>query len=181
MVRVLHQPRKKRRPQPTAATEKLSPPVLYDRWLLLAFFCLLGTGLLMVASASAPMAERELGNSFYFIQRQAVFSFMGLLLLWSMLQLDTHYWQRTSMLLLFISIALLIVVLIPGIGRTVNGSTRWIPLGFFNIQVSEIVKLFFIAYLASYLARCQDEVRQRWSGFFKPMLLLSTVALLLLL
>jgi cell division protein FtsW len=72
------------------------------------------------------------------------------------------------------------LVLIPGIGRTVNGSTRWIVAGPINIQVSEIVKICAMMYVAGYLVRRSDEVRERFSGFIKPMLLLSVMVAFLM-
>lgn len=165
----------------STTTHKLKTPVLYDRWLLLAFFCLLSIGLLMVASASAPIAERQLGNSFYFLWRQMIFAGLGLLLLWFTFRCDSYYWQKISLFFLLASFVLLIMVLIPGIGKKVNGSARWISLVFFNIQVSEVIKLFFIVYLASYLARRQHEVRYQLSGFIKPLILVGILGGFLLL
>ncbi|MGB1110111.1 MAG: putative lipid II flippase FtsW, partial [Gammaproteobacteria bacterium] len=89
--------------------------------------------------------------------------------------------ERVGHWLLFFSIALLILVLVPGIGRVVNGSARWLNLGLFQFQVSEMVKLCVILYLAGYLVRRGDEVREKVSGFIKPMGLMAFIALLLLL
>ena len=75
---------------------------------------------------------------------------------------------------------LLALVLVPGIGREVNGSMRWIALGPVNLQPSELVKVFGVLYLAGYLVRRSDHVRSRLSGFFKPIILMSLIALLLL-
>jgi cell division protein FtsW len=77
------------------------------------------------------------------------------------------------------SYALLVLVLVPGIGKVVNGSARWIDLGFFNLQASELAKVFIVIYLAAFLERHLDEVRDNWSGFFKPMLVIGTAAVLL--
>jgi cell division protein FtsW len=73
------------------------------------------------------------------------------------------------------------LVLIPGVGREVNGSRRWLSLGVLTLQSSEIAKLCVIIYLAGYLVRRQQEVREQWSGFIKPMVVLFAVTLLLLL
>ena len=89
-------------------------------------------------------------------------------------------WQRFSVPLLIVGFFLLIVVLIPGIGRVVNGSRRWINLGIMTVQVSEVVKLCAIIYLASYLHRFQNQVQTQLIGFIKPMAVLAIVAALLL-
>lgn len=82
--------------------------------------------------------------------------------------------------LMFLSLFLLLLVIAPGIAKSINGSSRWIRLGFFNFQVSELVKMTFILYLASYLTRRADEVASSLSGFIKPMALLALFAALLL-
>jgi cell division protein FtsW len=90
-------------------------------------------------------------------------------------------WQRSSWLWLLLGIGLLTIVLVPGIGRSVNGARRWLALGPMTLQVSEFVKVFVIIYLADYLVRRHDEVRSRWSGFAKPMAVVFMVTLLLML
>ena len=77
------------------------------------------------------------------------------------------------------SFALLLLVLVPGIGTVVNGSARWIDLGLFRLQPSELAKVFMVVYLAAYLERHLDEVRERWSGFMKPMLVIAGAVVLL--
>jgi len=86
-----------------------------------------------------------------------------------------------AMPLLLSAFAMLVLVLLPGVGVEVNGASRWINVGLFNVQVSELAKLFFIIYLASYLARHGEEVRTQISGFLKPIGLLVIAAVLLLL
>jgi cell division protein FtsW len=97
------------------------------------------------------------------------------------LLIPLQLWQRLSGLLLLAAFALLVLVLLPGIGREVNGSMRWIGFGAFNVQPSEIAKLFVVIYLAGYLVRRQAEVRESWAGFFKPFVVLLPMAGLLLL
>ncbi|HBO93442.1 MAG TPA: putative lipid II flippase FtsW, partial [Gammaproteobacteria bacterium] len=95
-------------------------------------------------------------------------------------QIPLAVWERSSGALLIIAYILLALVLMPGIGKTVNGSTRWIHLGPINIQVSEIVKVCALMYVAGYLVRRVDEVRQTFWGFMKPVVVLSVMVLLLL-
>ncbi len=98
-----------------------------------------------------------------------------------MSQVPTQTWSRYSYLLFVISVVLLIAVLIPGIGRRVNGSMRWINLGGFTIQPSEIMKFAAVLALSTYLVRRQEVVRSRLSGFLNPMIFVVLVIGLLLL
>ena len=84
------------------------------------------------------------------------------------------------MSLLIFALFLLVLVLLPGVGKTVNGSTRWLPLGVINLQVSELVKLFLFIYVAGYLVRHGDAVRRSMIGFLKPMVMVGLAGLLLL-
>lgn len=156
-------------------------PAMVDGTLLVAVLSLLALGLIMVGSASMAIAERELGNSFYYLVRQGVFVMIGLALALLVVRMPLAWWERSGPVLFIASMALLVVLLVPGIGREVNGATRWLRLGLFNLQPSELMKLSVIVYLAGYLVRRGDEVRTHVLGFLKPMLLLIVVALLLLL
>ena len=151
-----------------------------DYILLFSVVSLLTLGLVMVMSASITFADRELGHPFYYALRQFIYigaGFVGGVLL---LQLKLVVLERMGMGLLLSAFVLLLLVLAPGIGVEVNGAVRWINVGLFRLQVSELAKLFFIVYMASYLARHGEEVRARLSGFLKPLGLLALAALLLL-
>lgn len=139
---------------------------------------LLMLGVIMISSASMDMAAETLGNSYHYIIRQLIFAAMGCALALGAVNVPLAWWERSGWLLLGIGLAVLILVLTP-VGRTVNGSTRWIPFGLFNIQVSEIAKLCLIAYLAGYVARRQDELVNTWSGFMRPVVVLSLASFLL--
>ncbi len=152
-----------------------------DDVLLIACIALLAIGLVMVTSASISVAERNLSSPFYYMQRQTFFIVLGLISAWFVYQIRLVYWEKSSMALLGFSLFLLILVLLPGVGKEVNGSTRWISLGMFNFQVSEAVKLFLILYVAGYLVRHGEAVRTSIWGFIKPMLMIGIAALLLLL
>lgn len=163
------------------ATGVLNAPLPYDRWLVLAAISLLAIGILMVASSSMIVAQKYYASSFSYVYRQLGFLFVGLTLGVVLFKVPTQRWQQLSGLALIIAFISLIVVLIPGIGRSVNGSTRWIRLGFIGIQISEVAKLFFIVYLASYLTRHNHAVRRHVMGFIKPMILVGIMMGLLLL
>lgn len=149
---------------------------------VLVFVCLtlLALGLVMVASASISIADRNLSNPFYYLQRQLIFTFIGLASIMFVYRIRLVHWEKSGMFLLGFALFLLILVLIPGVGKTVNGSTRWISLGMFNLQVSEVVKLLLLVYVAGYLVRHGEEVRTSLWGFLKPMLLVGLAGLLLL-
>jgi cell division protein FtsW len=90
------------------------------------------------------------------------------------------FWQKTGWVWLLGSVFLLLLVLVPGFGREVNGAMRWLSLGVVNVQPSEVVKLFVVIYLSDYLVRRHDEVRHAVGGFVKPMALLALLCMLLL-
>jgi cell division protein FtsW len=148
--------------------------------LLLAAITLLALGLVMIASASVSIADSRVGDPAYFIVRQGLYAGLGIALALVVWQLPLKFWERSGPMLLLVSIVLLLLVLLPGIGRTVNGSTRWLALGPFTLQVSEVAKLAMIVYLAGYLVRRGDEVRMSVAGFLKPMSLVLLMGILLL-
>ena len=152
-----------------------------DYWLVFTVLALALLGLVMVSSASITFADREIGRPFYYAIRQTIYIGVGVvagMLLFKVRLVDL---ERMGMALLLTAFALLLLVLVPGVGVEVNGASRWISAGLFRMQVSEPAKLFFIIYLASYLARHGEEVRTQISGFLKPLGLLAIAALLLLL
>ncbi|MDX1366395.1 putative lipid II flippase FtsW [Pseudomonas sp.] len=149
--------------------------------LLAGCLALLGLGLVMIASASTEVAAVNVGSPLYYMFRHLIYLVIGLGAAVVVLLIPLETWQRLSGLALLAAFALLLLVLVPGIGREVNGSMRWIGFGAFNVQPSEIAKLFVVVYLAGYLVRRQAEVRESWAGFFKPFVVLLPMAGLLLL
>lgn len=147
--------------------------------LLLVVVFLLMFGLLMMTSASIEIANGQYGDPLFHLKRQSIFAVIGLLVAGGTLHISISFWQKSSKFFLMVSLALLFLVLVPGIGKAVNGSMRWIDLGWFNLQPSELAKVFIIIYIASFLERHLDEVRERWSGFYKPLMVISAAVLLL--
>jgi cell division protein FtsW len=140
----------------------------------------------MVTSASMPIAHRETGQPFYFLIRQGTFVLIGLFAASVIFQIPLARWRQASPLLLMAAMGLLVLVLIPGIGKEVNGSLRWIRIGPINIQVSEIAKLFTLIYVADYLKRHGEELqtadfRISALALLRPMAVLAVLAVLLLL
>ena len=148
--------------------------------LLAGCLALLGLGLVMITSASSEVAAALSGNPLYHMIRHLIYLAIGISAAVATLLIPMAFWQRYGASLLLIAFALLVLVLIPGIGREVNGAKRWIGFGLFNLQPSELAKLFTVVFIAGYLVRRQDEVREKLSGFLKPMLVLGPMAVLLL-
>ncbi|CAH0527079.1 cell division protein FtsW [Vibrio hippocampi] len=152
---------------------------LYDRQLVWLAFALMITGLVMVTSASFPISTRLTDQPFHFMIRHAVFLVLALGVSGVVLVIPSQKWFQYSSHLLAIAIGLLIVVLL--VGKSVNGASRWIPLGLFNLQPAEVAKLSLFIFMSSYLVRKQDEVRHSFfGGFIKPIIIFVTLAVLLL-
>lgn len=152
-----------------------------DTTLVLISICLLSLGIVMVASASMSVADRNFSSPFFYLQRQLVFALLGIGAGYAVYRIRLVQWEKSGMALLGFALFLLVLVLIPGVGKSVNGSTRWISLGIVNLQVSEVVKLFLLVYVAGYLVRHGNAVRTTLWGFIKPMLMVGLAGLLLLL
>ena len=141
---------------------------------------LLVYGLVMVGSASLEVGAKTYANAFHLLNRHVVYLCISLGIAAVALSIPISFWQRFDGLLLGVSLFLLTLVLIPGVGREVNGSIRWISLGPFSLQGSEFVKLFVLVYMAGYLVRRKEEIESSLSGFIKPLMVLTAIALLLL-
>jgi len=152
-----------------------------DMRLLTVSIILLCLGLVMVTSASITIADRLYGEPFYYLYRQSIHILVGLLLAGVLLRVKMDYLEKYGSWIFVLGVLLLALVLVPGIGKEVNGSTRWLSFGILNMQPSELMKLGVVLYVAGYLVRHGEEVRTSFWGFLKPMLLLMVVCLLLLL
>lgn len=146
--------------------------------LVLCAAALMVIGVVMISSASMDMAAETAGNSYHYVIRQLLFAALGCVLALVSVNVPVAWWERSGWLLLGIGLLVLVLVLTP-LGRTVNGSTRWIPFGLFNVQVSEVAKLCLIAYLAGYVVRRRDELLNTWPGFLKPLVVLALASVLL--
>lgn len=137
-------------------------------------------GFVILASASISISDNAAGNPFFYIQRQLLAAAIGAVAAGICLFIPMQVWQNLGPLMLFAGLALLVVVLVPGVGHEVNGSTRWVRVGFINLQVSEPARLCFIMYLAGYLVRRNKALREEFVGFLRPMLVLTLACVLLL-
>ncbi len=137
-------------------------------------------GLVMVTSASISIASRNGGNAFAFLERQLVLCVIGFVLAALVFCVRTELLEKMAWPLLIVALALLFIVLIPGLGHVVNGSRRWIRLLGFNFQASELARVLVLIFIASYAVRRETELRNTAMGLVKPVGLLAFVALLLL-
>ncbi len=153
----------------------------YDPWLLTAVLATICIGLVMVASASVTVADRNFGEPFHYLWRQMFATGLGLSLGLVAMKTPLEHLQQASSLFLFLALFMLTLVLIPGLGREINGSMRWVFIGPISLQASEPVKLCVIIYLAGYLVRHGEQVRTAFIGFIKPVGVLTVIAGLLLL
>jgi cell division protein FtsW len=167
--------------QPGTGRTAIDPQDM-DILLTLVIGVLLCGGLVMLTSASISLAERNTGNPFFYLQRQLVAVVIGLAGAAVMMRIPTKIWERCGIVLLCLAAGLLLSVFVPGLGHTVNGSTRWLSVAGVNImQVSEPVRLLMLMYISGYAVRHRQELSQRFVGFAKPMLLVSGACVLLLL
>ncbi len=159
---------------------RLRTELRLDPVLIAIVMTLLFGGLVVLASASITVSDNATDNPFFYLERQVVAALIGLAAGALCLMVPLRAWQALSPLILFAGLALLVVVLMPGIGYEVNGATRWVRFGPVNLQVSEPARLCIIVYLAGYAVRRQKALREQFGGFLRPMLVLSLACLLLL-
>lgn len=141
---------------------------------------LLCIGLVAIASASIEYGDFHFGNPWHHTSRHALYLAMGVTAGAVTYMTPTQSLKQFSAWLLFLAFGLLILVLMPGIGREVNGAQRWLPLGPLTFQPSEFVKFALLLYVAGYLVRQEEAVRYQWQGLARLMGILAVVAVLLL-
>jgi len=167
-----------RQAQHSAYTAEAVSP---DYWVLIPAMLLLSIGIVMVGSASIAIAESQGVGSNYYLIRHLIYISLGLMLALIFRVIPIAFLERVSRPMLLLSVLTLLAVLIPGFGHTVNGSTRWIRLGFVNFQVVEAVKLVVIIYLSGYLVRKAGLVQTRFFDTLKPLIYAGFLSLILLL
>jgi cell division protein FtsW len=155
-------------------------PIQLDPWVLMPALFLLAIGIVMVGSASIAIAEGQGASPYHYLVRHLVFITVGVFFALSFRVIPIAFLERISRPMLAMSVLMLLIVLVPGIGHTVNGSTRWIRLGVINFQVVEAVKMMVILYLAGYLARKALLVRARFFDTLKPLIFAGILSCILL-
>ncbi|PRM68110.1 putative lipid II flippase FtsW [Haemophilus influenzae] len=153
--------------------------LLYDRALFWLFVILLLIGLVAVTSASIPYSSRLFNDPFYFAKRDAIYVLLSLLTCYISLHISSSQWEKWHAKIFLFSVILLLLV--PFIGTSVNGAKRWISLGILNFQPAEFAKLALTCFLASYFTRRYDEVRSRHVSIFKPLIVMLVLGCFLLL
>jgi cell division protein FtsW len=156
---------------------KLAP----DCWLFAVALVLLSTGVVMIYSASAIVAADRFRDPYFFLKRQVFWAALGCGALWLALRTDYRRLEKLVLPLLALAGLLLVLVLIPGLGVSVNGSRRWLRLGPFSFQPAELGKLALVIYLAAFLARKRDELHDLWRGLVPPLAVGGALAGLVLL
>ena len=162
--------------------ERINAPN-YDQMLLWVTLIMLGLGLVMVYSASIAMAEADKAvghQSTYFLVRQAIFIVIGVAAGFVSFQIPVAWWQKMAPYLFLTGLFLLVLVLIPHIGRNVNGSQRWLSLVVINLQPSELMKLFAAMYVADYAVRKAPQMDSFVKGFLPMVAVMVLVGFLLL-
>lgn len=153
---------------------------IYQESLFYPWLLLLGIGWLMVTTASTGVAEYNTGNALYYSIRHGIYVILGIGIALAIAQISIARWQAMELPIFALAMVSLVLVLMPVIGHEVNGSRRWLNLGIIKIQASEVAKLAAVLFVSGYLLRRQEEVRRRFWGFLKPLILLSAMVALLL-
>ena len=148
--------------------------------LLVMTMTLISIGLIAISSASVSLSEARFGDEWHHATRHLIYLGIGLTLGVAAYSIPVTVWRHTSPWLLLLALGLLVVVLVPGVGRIVNGSQRWIPLGPLTFQPSEFAKFAMVLWLAGYMVRHAEELRTAWRGLLKPIAVLVVFAGLLL-
>jgi cell division protein FtsW len=163
------------------ATRLDALPGRYDPWLLGAIIALACLGVVMVASSSIAVGEGLDVGPYYFLVKHLVFIAAGTGVAGWLMRTELKSIEQRDHLLLVLCFVLLILVFLPGIGKTVNGARRWLNFGVTTFQAVEAVKLMYVVWLASYLVRFRDEVNATWSAMLKPLgVAVALVAFLIL-
>lgn len=159
---------------------RLRSPLQIDSALLGMAVALLIGGMVILTSASISISDSLHGDPFYYVGRQAIAALLGNAAGFAVLFIPMRFWGNVGPLLLLIGLVLLLAVLIPGVGHSVNGSSRWLQFSVINLQASEPARLCLIIYLAGYLVRQNKCLREQFTGFLRPMLVLTLACGMLL-
>jgi len=157
-----------------------------DSWhldfkLLIPVLALISIGLVMVASSSFSYAEYKFDDHFYFVKRHMVYLMLGFITMLLCFFVQPSVWAKYGILWIFLSVLLLIAVLIPGIGLNLNGSRRWLSIGGFTLQVSELAKVATVVFLAKQLEKYRETLSDDWTQFGKLIAVMMLLVLLLIL
>lgn len=143
-------------------------------------FVLIFFGIIMISSSSVVASLENTGRNYSYVFRQVVSLFFGLLAMFLTYRVDYRFWKKNSLWLLVFTIILLILVFVPGIGKSAGGAHRWISIFGSWFQPSELVKLTFLIYLSAWLESIGDGVKNFWKGFIPFVVMVVTIGLLIM-
>ncbi|MFQ6674370.1 MAG: FtsW/RodA/SpoVE family cell cycle protein, partial [Fidelibacterota bacterium] len=152
----------------------------YDRSLLIIVLVLVAFGTVMVFSSSTGISMERFGNGTFYLKRHLLRLMIGLVAMFGAMFIDYRLLKKLAAPLLIGSILLLIITKIQYVGEGNHGSARWLHLGGFNLQTSDVARFAIIVYLASYLDRKRDQVRDLVYGFFPPVVMTGIVMALII-
>ncbi len=141
----------------------------FDFILCITVLVLLALGIIMILSASAPSALSTTGNSYTYVKKQFAFAVVGIIMMFIISKIDYRIYKRYYWPIYFASWIILLLVLVPGLGVSVKGATRWVNLGFTQFQPSELTKIGLIIFYAGYLSDHKSDLTDFWKGFVKPL------------
>ncbi len=141
----------------------------FDFVLCITVLVLLAMGIIMILSASAPSALSTTGNSYTYVKKQFAFAIVGIVVMFIISKIDYRFYKKYYWPIYFASWLILLLVLVPGLGVSVKGATRWVNLGFTQFQPSELTKIGLIVFYAGYLSDHKNELADFWKGFVKPL------------
>ncbi len=158
------------------------PPSLYVDWFLFTItLALIGLGYVMMVSSSLHLGVKITGDSLYYPIKQLIHLIIAFSVALIVVLIPMKFWEKYGSLLFLLGLFLLVLVLVPGLGVEVNGSSRWLSLMGLRIQTSELMKFASVIYISGYVVRHQKIVETEFFGLLKPLLLFSLACVLLLL
>ncbi len=153
----------------------------FDFILFITVLLLLALGITMVLSASSPSSLATTGSSYTYVLKQLFSAAIGIVAMIILSKIDYRTYWKFYKIAYIAALIVLLLVLVPGLGRTVNGARRWISLPIVSsFQPSELTKIGLIVFYAAFLTKHKDELKNIWKGFLKPFLILAPVILVLL-
>jgi cell division protein FtsW len=155
-------------------------PVVYDLGLLFPVLLLVGMGIVMVYSASSALALKKFGSGYFFLERQALFSLIGIVVLVAFSYIPFRLYRLLTYPALLLGILMLVAVVFTGWGVTAGGSSRWLQIGPLRFQPSEMVRMALVIYLAYSMSKKDELLRDFYVGFLPHMLVLGILLLLLM-
>ncbi|MFA5839365.1 MAG: putative lipid II flippase FtsW [Candidatus Margulisiibacteriota bacterium] len=151
----------------------------FDYLFLFSVLALVSIGTMMIFSAS-PTLGIKLDDAFYFVKRHLFFLLLGFGALYFGFNIDLENLRKKANIIFIVSIILLLLVYIPGVGRNISGASRWIDLGFITLQPSELIKFTIILLLANQFCQMKEKIQDLMKGIVPILALIGFVALLIM-